>query len=91
MSSQEFSEWQVYEKMFGPLTIHERLDLLISRSDWLFANANRNPKKQKRPFKMDNFMPQWDKPPKKAADWKDLHQKMMMATNAIDNNKETRH
>lgn len=53
----ELWHWVAWEHEHGPITIHERIDSGFARSNWLFAEANRNRKKRKRPFQVSDFMP----------------------------------
>lgn len=57
MSSREFAEWVAYYGLepFG----EERADLRMAVVASLIANANRDPKKRKRPFEPRDFMPQF--------------------------------
>lgn len=56
----EYLQWVGFEQMFGPITLHERLDVLFARSDALFAEANRNRKKRRTEFKPSDFIVPWD-------------------------------
>ena len=59
-SSRELSEWMAFDGI-EPLA-DRRLDVLLAMFMALFANANRDRKKQRRAFKIEDFLPQWDKP-----------------------------
>lgn len=37
----------------------DRLDVLMARFMWLYAESRRNPKKQRKPFDAHEFMPKW--------------------------------
>ena len=58
-SSRELSEWMAFDAI-EPLG-DRRLDVLLASFMALFANANRDPKKRRRAFKVEDFLPQWDK------------------------------
>lgn len=63
MSSQELSEWMAFYSLEPWGTEVEDLRAAIIAST--IANANRDPKKQRKPYKPRDFMPQWDRPPAK--------------------------
>ncbi len=54
MSSQELTEWLVYESI-EPFAA-ERNDLDVAMLATLTANANRDPKKRSEPFKIVDFL-----------------------------------
>ena len=58
VSSRELSEWMVYyeQEPFG----EERGDLRAGIVASTVANANRDPKKQKKPFTAQDFMPSFE-------------------------------
>lgn len=60
MSAHEFAEWIAYYSLepFG----EERADLRAAIVACVIANANRDPKKRRRAFKLADFMPQFDQP-----------------------------
>ena len=61
----------------------ERMDVLAARFMWLFAEANRNPKKQKKPFDGADFMPKWGTRRQEddgTPHWQTLKQKAQMIT-----------
>ena len=60
ISSKELSEWIAYYAMepWGVETEDLRTGIIAST----IANVNRDPKKQKKPFKPQDFMPKWEKP-----------------------------
>ena len=53
--------WALWEEVYGPIVLHQRLDFHFASANWLFANANRNTKKRKRPFNLADFLPKWEK------------------------------
>ena len=56
MSAWELTEWAVFERDFGPLTPHERMDALLGRLAYVVhASAGGT----ERP---ENFQPQWSTP-----------------------------
>lgn len=57
----EIRLWAAWERLNGPVTLHERLDVLFARSDLLQAEMNRNKKKRKKPFKLKSFLMNWDR------------------------------
>jgi hypothetical protein len=62
MSSREFSEWMAYSSNwpFGEYPAYLRAGIVAST----IANANRDPKKRKKPFSPVDFMPNFDQPQK---------------------------
>lgn len=58
IDSREFSEWMAYAEIepFG----EERADLRSGIIAATVANANRNPKKRRRPFKPIDFVPHFE-------------------------------
>jgi hypothetical protein len=64
MSSREFAEWIAYYRLepFG----ETRADLRAAIVACTIANANRNPKKQRRPFKPADFMPEFGARPQQS-------------------------
>lgn len=54
ISAYELTEWQVFAELepFGSEWMDTRFAMLAS----LIANANRDPKKHKQPFKLQDFM-----------------------------------
>lgn len=58
ISSRELSEWMVYYELepFG----EERADLRAGIVASTVANVNRDPKKQKKPFAAQDFMPKFE-------------------------------
>lgn len=61
-SSRELSAWMVYDSI-EPIGAR-RLDVLAAMLMALLANVNRNPKKRRKPFKPDDFMPEWWREPR---------------------------
>lgn len=60
VSSREFAEWMAYYRLepFGELR-HDLQSAIIAS---VIANVNRNPKKHAKPFKVDEFMPDFGTP-----------------------------
>lgn len=60
ISGQELSEWIAFYSMepWG-CEVEDLREGIISST---IANVNRDPKKQPKPFKPQDFMPTWDKP-----------------------------
>lgn len=58
IDSQELSEWMAFYTLEPWGTEVEDLRAGIVAST--IANANRDPKKQRKPFKPQDFMPKWD-------------------------------
>jgi len=61
MSSAEFSEWGSYELVEGPVSPFERADHRNAQIVAAIYNTNRDPKKQRKPFKPSDFMVDWEK------------------------------
>jgi hypothetical protein len=86
-SVREFHEWIVYERMFGPVLLHERLDVLFARSDWLLAEINRNRKKKNSKYRVEDFLTVWDKEQRRQGrvkDWRTLKAIMMQMASEPD-------
>ncbi len=49
----------------------ERQDLQAAIIACTIANANRDPKKQRKPFKLEDFMPKFDRSKPNEVSWKD--------------------
>lgn len=60
VDSRELSEWMAYYRLEPWGTQVE--DLRTGIVSATVANANRDPKKQRKPYSPKDFMPQWDKP-----------------------------
>ena len=64
MSAWELSEWAVFEREFGPLTVQERLDATAAQIAYA-VHATAGGKGQ-----LKDFMPQWRPQPKmEITDW----------------------
>lgn len=59
ISSRELSEWMAFDRI-EPVG-DRRLDVLAAMVMCLLANVNRNPKKRKKPYQVDEFLPPWAK------------------------------
>jgi hypothetical protein len=51
------TEWEAYERVAGPLDDGTRLDELFAMLQATIANVNRG--KRQRPYKAEQFRPQW--------------------------------
>jgi hypothetical protein len=51
------TEWEAYERATGPLDVGERLDQLFGMLQATIANVNRS--KKTRPYKAEQFVPEW--------------------------------
>jgi len=58
MSSAEFTEWQAFERLEGPLG-PERWDWRFAMIASTVANTNRDPKKRRQEYRPDEFIPDW--------------------------------
>jgi hypothetical protein len=56
IDSRELTEWEAYERVAGPVG-PERLDHLMAMLQATIANVNRG--KSQRPYRPDQFMPEW--------------------------------
>lgn len=59
MSSSELSEWMAFFSIEGP-TGEERADWRAGMVASTIANVNRDSKRQKRPYKPEDFMPKYE-------------------------------
>ncbi|MDE8535509.1 hypothetical protein PZC41_14470, partial [Staphylococcus aureus] len=57
--------WAAWERLYGPIILHNRHDILFARSDMLLAEINRNKKKKPKPYKLKPFLMDWYKPHRK--------------------------
>lgn len=72
----------MFERMFGPITIHERLDVLFARSD---ANSQRIAAgKKARSVKTSDYLVKWFDPPKKIQPWEKIKSKWRDIVKAFD-------
>lgn len=57
MTSREFAEWQIYERLepFAP----DRIDVGMARICAVLANINRDSDKKPDPYTLADFMPPW--------------------------------
>ena len=62
ISSHELTEWQAYAQLepFG----EERADIRMATNTMVLANANRDPKKKRTPYTIEDFMLFRDEPDK---------------------------
>lgn len=69
MSSRELSEWMAFFRLepWGAEIEDWRFGMLAS----VIANANRDPKKRRKPYEPQDFMPQRDKPPADDQSWEE--------------------
>lgn len=58
LDSRELTEWQVYERDFGPLG-PERMDLLMAKLTAMVYRVNADPKEQKK-IKDSDFLIKWN-------------------------------
>jgi len=69
ISSHELSEWMAYEQVqpFGDA----RADVHAGIVAATIANVNRDPKRQKKPFRPQDFMPRWEPEKRKEQTWEE--------------------
>ena len=55
MTSAELTEWVAYERVYGPILVHERIDLGLAQLQWLVTRlwASKNKLTPR------DFMPAW--------------------------------
>jgi hypothetical protein len=56
MTSAELTEWAAFERVYGPILPHERIDVGLAQLGWLMARLWG---KSKRELKLRDFMPGW--------------------------------
>lgn len=57
MSSTELTEWTAYERVYGSLLPHERIDAGFAQVSWLMACLWGSKKRGE--YKIRDFMPRW--------------------------------
>jgi len=69
ISSYELSEWREYYKLepFGENTQIIQNGIIAT----ILAESNRDRKKRKKPFTLEDFVPTFDKPEKEKQNWED--------------------
>jgi hypothetical protein len=55
MTSAELTEWMAYERVYGPILIHERIDMGFAQLAWLITRLLA----KKTNLKPQDFMPPW--------------------------------
>lgn len=68
-SSRELTEWMAYAGLepWG----EERADLRMAIIASTIANANRDPKKRRKPFKPEDFLPKFDRSQREPQSWQE--------------------
>ena len=61
ISARELSEWAAFEKIYGPILIHERVDIAGALVAAILANIN-----SKRKYEISDFLPKWTGATRKA-------------------------
>jgi hypothetical protein len=56
MSSAELTEWMAYERVYGSILIHERIDMGFAQLQWLLVRLWTKAKRKLTPA---DFMPPW--------------------------------
>jgi hypothetical protein len=56
MTSAELTEWMAYERVYGPILPHERIDVGFAQLQWLMVRLWT---KTKRKLTIRDFMPRW--------------------------------
>jgi len=56
MSSAELTDWAAYERVYGPILVHDRIDVGFAQLQWLVARLWT---KTKRKLTIRDFMPRW--------------------------------
>jgi hypothetical protein len=56
MTSAELTEWMAYERVYGPILVHERIDVGLAQLQWLMARLWTKAKHKLTP---GDFMPAW--------------------------------
>ena len=69
MSSRELTEWMAFFRLepWGAEVEDWRTGLIAAT----IANANRDPKKRRKPYEPQDFMPRRDSPPQAEQDWQE--------------------
>jgi hypothetical protein len=57
MTSAELTEWAAYERVYGSIIPHERIDVGFAQLSWLMASLWGSRKRGD--FKIRDFMPPW--------------------------------
>jgi hypothetical protein len=56
MTSAELTEWMAYERVYGPILVHERVDVGLAQLQWLMVRLWT---KAKQKMTIRDFMPRW--------------------------------
>lgn len=79
MPAKQFAGWQAYDAL--ETFSRKRMDYLIASIVQTLWNINRDTKKHPDPFKLDDFLLEFEQqPPKKPPTQEELKQKMMLVT-----------
>jgi hypothetical protein len=73
MTARELTDWIAFERVFGPITVHERLDVLLARVAYAVVAAAGG---KARP---EDFMPRWDQAPRAGTVQRGFEQLIAMA------------
>jgi len=89
MSAREFTEWQAFAELepFGDWRGDVRIAMLMS----LLANINRDRKAHPKAFSASDFMPEFDKPPRRAQSFEEQWHRLKMAKLAYESRSKKRH
>jgi len=81
LSTREFDEWLAYYQIepWG----EERGDVRAGIIASTIANVNRNPKQRRKPYSPKDFMPVYDKPPKRQQSTEEMLRMAEMITAAM--------
>jgi len=56
MTSGELTEWAAFEQVYGPILVHERIDVGLAQLGWIMARLWAKPRHE---LKLRDFMPGW--------------------------------
>lgn len=56
LSSADLTEWAAFERVYGPLLVHERIDMGFAHVCWMLARLLGDGKRQ---WEVRDFMPSW--------------------------------
>ncbi len=62
MSAREHTEWAAFERVYGPLLLHERMDFGFARLNYYLVSLLGR-QRRGRSYKLIDFLPKW---------WRDL-------------------
>ena len=60
LSGRDLTEWAAFEQVYGPILVHERIDVAQAMICTILANSSGS----KRRYELKDFLPRWDQAPR---------------------------